>query len=333
MKEKDIEKELQQFVDKEENVQTVPPEDAIKEMMRSGAKKANENIRQGGVLTAEEAAKATGYTGFTPLVVKDMPTKGKFYPIGLKVFIRAATAGEIREWSMLNEDDINSIDDALIKIIKKCCKFSLRDNDDTTIPLDSFSYRDLKDIDRFYIILAIRELTFPGDTNELQMNLSEGKTLSINKSNLDFVNIDESLTKFYSPEERCFVFTSAKHLPEPVKIYLPSIGVASWIKNYIITKSQAQEGFDLSFATIAPYLIPDHRGLNERTYERLVREHSEKGVFVYSLIADVIDKISGSINPTIKYIDEAGGEQTAPLTFRGGFKSLFLLQDTLSLLD
>ena len=59
-----------------------------------------------------EVQRSTGL-GYLPLKVEDLPSRGMFYPEGTKIFIRAASGGEIRHWSMTNEEDLSEIDDAL----------------------------------------------------------------------------------------------------------------------------------------------------------------------------------------------------------------------------
>ncbi len=86
--------------------------------------------------------------GYLPIDVKDLPTKGIFYPEGTRLFIRAATGGEIRHWSQTNESELTEIDDSLNYMLERC--LSIR------IPGKIGDWKDLKEIDRFYVILAIR---------------------------------------------------------------------------------------------------------------------------------------------------------------------------------
>lgn len=257
--------------------------------------------------------------GFVEVPVTSLPTQGIFYPEGTKFYIRAASGGEIRHWSMTDEDDFSAIDDALNYVLERCLKVKM--------PGMQADWKDCKEIDRFYLILSIRDFTFTKGNNELKVTVSEGKDVTVYKDNIDFIELDPKLMNHYSPEKRCFVFKtkSGGNVPAELNLYMPSVGVSNWLKGYIERKTRRQEGFDQDFASIAPMLIKDYRNLNDSTYEKFIASCMDYGVYEYSLIAKVKKLIQESISPKLKYEDEDGAEKTAPLNFRGGLKSLFLL--------
>jgi hypothetical protein len=76
---------------------------------------------------------------------------------------------------------------------------------------------------------------------------------------------------------------------------------------------------------MAPLLISDHRGLNDEKYAAFMGQCEEFGVIEYSLIETFKKAVTNSIVPKFTYQDEEGVEQSARLSFQGGFKSLFLL--------
>ena len=43
--------------------------------------------------------------GWKPISLELLPTQGLYYPDGTKIAIRAATFGEIRHWSMIDDND------------------------------------------------------------------------------------------------------------------------------------------------------------------------------------------------------------------------------------
>lgn len=254
--------------------------------------------------------------GFVQVPVADLPTKGLFYPEGTKVYIRAASGGEIRHWSMTNEEELTEIDDALNYMLERCMNMSFPDK--------AASWKDLKDIDRLYIILAIRDFTFTKGNNELKIKIDETHEEVVTKDSIDFVNFPEKLMSHYDEQIRCFVFKipeSGKHL----NIYMPSVGVSSWLKNYVQKKARKQEGFDKDFITIAPMLIKDYRNLNDKTYEEFIAQCYDFGVYEYSLLAKIKEIFNDSLDPKFRYKDEDGADKTSPLNFLGGIKGFFLL--------
>lgn len=278
---------------------------------------------------AEELRKEgkLNYLGWQPLDIKSLPSKGMFYPEDTKIFVRAATGGEVKHWSTMNVEDIVNVDEILNYIIEKCCKISIPGNEHM-----GGSWKDLIDVDRLYILLAIRDFTWPAGENELKIPISETENIVILKDNIDFIEFPEDIMKYYDEEGRCFrlKFKNGK----VINMYLTTLGVASWLKSYVQQKQNSKEQFDKDFLLYAPLLIENYRKLTTRAYEQLVEAANYWGVGEWSVISHFRDiLLSKTTEPTLVYTDAAGIENKIPLTFRGGIKSIFLVSDTLSYLD
>lgn len=274
---------------------------------------------------AENGLKYRDNLGYIRVELNTLPTGGLFYPEDTIIRIRAARGAEIKHWSTMNDQDINQIsqvDDILNYIIEKCVSVDMPNK-------PNGSWKDLKDIDRFYLLLAIREFTFLDGDNELMVPISENKSIPVTKEMIDFIKIPEEIMKHYSSEERCFVFHLAN---KDIRMYIPSLGASQWLKNYAQNKVNAREGFDNDFLIFAPMLINDFRLLSQRAYEAMVEETSMWSVQEWSLISYVRDTLASASEPKLTYHDEDGREATIPLTFRGGIKALFTIQDPLSIL-
>jgi len=260
--------------------------------------------------------------GWLKVDVKTLPTQGLFYPDGFEISIRAARGEEIKHWSTMNDQDINQlsrVDDILNYMIEKCCNVK-----NPNYPGNC--WKDLKNVDRFYILLAIKEFTFIDGENELMVPISEDKQIPVVKEMIDFIKIPDEIMKFYNPDDKCFIFNVAGNT---MKIHVPSLGVNDWLKKYVAQKINAKEGYDEDFITYAPMLIKDYRGLSQRAYEEMVGASRLWNVKEWSVLAYVTEKLSGATEPKIKYINEDGGEVEIPLTFRGGIRSLFVLSNPL----
>ena len=274
---------------------------------------------------AENGLKYRDNLGYMRIELNSLPTGGLFYPDDTVIRIRAARGSEIKHWSTMNDQDINQIsqvDDILNYIIEKCVSVDMPSK-------PGGSWKDLKDIDRFYLLLAVREFTFLDGDNELMVPISENKSIPVTKEMIDFIKIPEEIMKHYSSEEKCFIF----HLTnKDIRMYIPSLGASQWLKNYAQNKVNAREGFDSDFLIFAPMLINDFRLLSQRAYEAMVEETSMWSVKEWSLISYVRDTLAAASEPKLTYHDEDGKEATIPLTFRGGIKALFTIQDPLSIL-
>lgn len=260
--------------------------------------------------------------GYYELPLDQLPTRGMFYPEGFKISIRSARGEEIKHWSTMNDQDIQQIsrvDDILNYIVERC---SIVKSPERSGP----AWQDLKTVDRMYIILAIKDLTFPDGENELYFPIGDDEKIVIHKDMIDFIRIPDEIMDFYSSEEKCFLFDIDG---QAVRMYIPSIGVNNWLKNYNMRKAMNGEKYDEDFAMYAPILVRDYRLLSERAYEELVASTRLWGVKEWSVVSYVVEKLNSSSEPKIKYIDKGGVEQELPLTFQGGIKSIFVIPNPL----
>lgn len=306
---------LAQFANEAENVNETP----IAKI--TPRKLSNKDISDAAQEARERGDMPT--LGWQPLDVPSLPTRGEFYPEGTKIWVRSATGGEIKHWSTIIPDDLASIDAAMSYVVERCCKISI-----PGIEYMGGNWKDLIDIDRLYILFAIRDLTFVKGENELQFPISETKTIPIVKDNIDFITIPDEIMKLYDENERCFKLKFRNN--KTINMYLTSLGVAEWLKRYIATKQQANENFDTDFVQYAPFLIKSHRKFSTRAYEMLVEESDTWSAEMWSAIAYIRDILTAQSSPMIRYNDETGVEQTAPLTFLGGIKSIFCFSNPLS---
>ena len=260
--------------------------------------------------------------GYYELPVEELPTRGLFYPDGFKINIRSARGEEIKHWSTMNDQDIQQlsrVDDILNYIVEKCCVVK---NPEHPGP----AWRDLKTVDRMYIILAIKDLTFPEGENELYMPIDKDDKIVIHKDMIDFIKIPDELMEFYSSDDKCFSFDVCG---QSIRMYIPSIGVNNWLKNYNMRKAINGESYDEDFALYAPTLIRDYRLLNEKTYDELVASTRLWGVKEWSVVSYVVEMLNNASEPKVTYSDKGGAERELPLTFQGGIKSIFVIPNPL----
>lgn len=266
---------------------------------------------------SKERVEFANQIGWQKLPITDLPTQGLFYPDGTEVTIRAATAGEIRHWSTLQEDNLSMLDDMLNYVMERCAKIKF--------PNVMSSWKDIKEVDRFYILLAIRELTFVNGENKLQVKTSETSKLDVTKDMINYINFDERIMNYYSPEERKIVFTFKSG--KKMRISIPCVGVTNWLKGYITRKKQNNEAIDEDFIAFAPYVITDWRGLTDDTYSKIIMDSHNWTAAEISILTEVRKIFIDTVDPVVRYTDEEGGERVVPLSFPGGIKSIFLISD------
>jgi len=309
-------------------VETVEPEAEAPHAVRQPEKTMQERAREfrssargSAPVTGDAGLEYRDNIGWLPIDVKELPTQGMFYPEDIKIRIRAARGEEIKHWSTMNDQDVQQFmrtDDILNYMIEHCCSVSIEG-------VGGNCWKDLKGVDRLYILMAIREFTFINGENNLSVTIREGESMPVTKEMVDFINIPEDVMKFYSSIDRCFVFNVNG---KTIKMHVPSIGVTAWIKNYVTNKVNSRESYDEDFAQFAPALIADYRKLSQRAYEDMVQSSRGWGAKEWSVVSYVMDKLNAATEPKVKYI-ENGVEAEIPLTFRGGIKSIFMLSNPL----
>lgn len=261
--------------------------------------------------------------GWIRVKLETLPTQGYFYPAGTEITIRAAAAGEIRHWSTIDEDDYLSIDNGLNRLVDKCCRVKF--------PSGRGSFKDIKELDRFFIIFAIREYTFKRGENSLTVNFDCKKCESSEQQNivkemLSYYIPSEELQERFSPDERCFHLRLKNG--EELKLYLPTIGVMSYITGFINAKRQNNEKYDAAFLQWAPFLFPDWRTLNDATYHKTLQDSYEWSINKISLMNWFIKQMQNTVKSNLtSKCPQCGSEVTASISFRGGFKSLFIISD------
>lgn len=259
--------------------------------------------------------------GWKNVPLENLPSQGLFYEINTQVAIRAAGVAEIRHWSTIDENDLLGVDDMLNFIIEKCCRIK--------VPGKPGTYKDLKEIDRFYLIFAIRDFTFKNGENKMYVNAADEEgveeKVEVTKDIIDYFNPDEKLMNYFDKDRRCFDIKMKNG--ENFQIYFPSLGIMMFIKNFIKAKQQQGQNFDKAFVKYAPFLFSDWKGLSQASYDKAVHESYSWTLQKISVLDKIVEMLSASVNPQIRYMTSAGGEAVAPLNFRGGIKSLFLISD------
>jgi len=255
--------------------------------------------------------------GYKNINLECLPSQGKYYPQGTQIAVRSASVGEIRHWSTIDESDLFGLDDILNYVIERCCKIKM--------PGISSSWRDIKEIDRFFIIFAIREFTFKDGENKLFVPTETEDKIEVTKDMINYFTLDEKIERYYDHQTNKLILTLKTG--ESVDCHLPSIGVTQFIKNYIRNKQQQQKKFDLAFLKFAPFIFKDWRVLTNSVYEKTVQDSSAWSLKKISVLAKVTDLLADGVNPKITYTTSGGVEAEAPLNFQGGLKSLFLISN------
>tara|TARA_B110000503_G_C7128497_1_gene405759 strand:+ start:1026 stop:2009 length:984 start_codon:yes stop_codon:yes gene_type:complete len=268
----------------------------------------------------EEPAILPGYVELWPA---NFPTKGLFYAKDMRVFIRPAAVREIRHFSTMNEQDPFSIDESLNEIVKSCLMMKS--------PGKQVSFKDLKEEDRIFIIMAIRDLTFVNGENGLVLKpvcreCNHENELVVNNDTFERTELTEQILKYYNSETKSFdVITKSSGI---IHIQPPSIGVMMETTKYIKRISEEGKKLDQSFMKILPYMSPEWRGMTENTIKNLEVEFMTWDTKKYQIMNTLTELCRVGVKESLNMeCSKCGSEVTTPVTFPGGIKSLFVISD------
>lgn len=275
----------------------------------------------------EETHKMAFEMGWKNLPLDNLPSYIKelgksMYPEGTEIVIRAASVGEIRHFSSIDfENDQLGVIEGLNYIIEKCCRIKC--------PGKNLIWKDIYEIDRFYIIMAIRELTFINGENKLNFEVrdSEGvlHKLELKKEMINYFNFDKIIYERFNPHTCKFDFQLKNG--DSFTLNFPTLGVMQWINNYVKNKLQRGENPNKSFIKYAPFIIEDWRKLNDKEFDKIASDSLLWSFQKLSVIDRIIEILSKSININVKYTLPNGEEGEAPINFQGGIKSIFIISD------
>jgi len=267
-----------------------------------------------------QAEGADFHLGYHAIPVISLPSGGMFYPDGTEISIRSAKVAEVRHFSTIEESNVLDIDEKLNQIVESCVRI--------TCNTTRLSYKDILEEDRFFIILSIRELTFPEPESSLKIEhmskKNEKHEIEIKKDYFQYFKIPSELDKYYDNDAKSFMIETKSF--GTISMRPPVIGVMQKITAYIREKQQKGEKIDQSVLQIIPYLHHDWRGFNDKSIFDFEIELNGWSSKKYNLVYTLAEKMKVGIQPNL-LVQLGDEEEEVPITFRDGIKSLFIVQD------
>ena len=264
--------------------------------------------------------------GWHSIAPTNFPSRGLFYTEGMKVSIRPATVKEIRQFSIVNDDDPFSIDEAMNHIMGSCVNVN--------IPNKISNWKDLCEEDRIHVVLAVKELTFSKGENKLNIPLEcpeceAAQQIEFCNMNLKPNTVSDKMMKYFDYDEKIFkVQTKSSGVLE---IKPPSIGVMRVITKYIQEKTQTpgqRKKLDQGFIKVLPYIVHDWRGFNTDKIKDIEVDFMRWDATKYSTFFQLVDMIRVGVDENVHSMcTSCGAEVHVPITFPGGINSLFVVSD------
>jgi len=270
-------------------------------------------------------------SGWKNVPVTILPSGGLFYPEGTRIAIRAAEVREIRHFSTIDEDDRLDIEEKLSYVLERCLRMDFPGE-------GVVSYLDIKQEDRFFLILAIRDLTFVKGENSIILKTNKkcketpecpfNDGIELRTGVLGSYDMDPKVMSYYNTETRSFIF-DVKKINKVIEMTVPSIGVSNKISEFVIKSGINGSDIDEGFLKIAPFIFKEWRELTIDSIKIKMRESDYWTKEEYSLYYELSDKIRIGTNLEVKQKCPVCGDEevTADINFPSGLRSLFVISD------
>ena len=250
-----------------------------------------------------------------------------YYPEDWEFKIRPATVEAIRNWSTIDEENPNSVDDVFNEILKSCLSI--------VTPSGPLPWGNIRSWDRFFFILLIREYSMINGEKKVEFfedcpNCENPVKFTLNSQSLLYEFPDPEVMKYYSPEEQTWMIDPREYgvdWPEPIVLYLPTLEKDANIKAWLIDRVQTNKKVDQVFIKFLPWLAPKI-SKDLTIAQRQIREYEVKfkswDTEMFGFMDEVINNIT--VIPSSKLIETCpvcGEEVTAQITFQDGIRTLF----------
>ncbi len=252
-----------------------------------------------------------------------------YYPKDWEFRIRPATVEAIRNWSTIDDENPNVVDDVFNEIIKSC--FSIR------TPQGLIPWGNLRSWDRFFILLLIRQYTFVNGESKIQYTeecpeCGNDVQFVLDSMTLQYDLPDPEVMRYYDSETCTWMIDPAEYdvEGEPFTLYLPTLEKDANIKQWIIERLQNNKKVDNVFIKFLPWMankISKNTDVASRQIKELEMRFKSLDTEMFTFMNDVITNIM--VSPSTKLTNTCptcGEEVTTSIRFPNGVSELFNVQ-------
>ena len=258
--------------------------------------------------------------------------RSKFYPEDWRFKIRPATVEAIRNWSTIDEENVNSIDDVFNEVMKSCISIQT--------PNGPLPWGNINSWDRFFFLLLVREYTFiQGETaikyDEDCIECENPITFELTSQSLMYEYPDEEVMNMYDPDTRSWHIDPSEYEvnEDPITLYLPTLEKDANIKAWLINRLQENRNrkIDQVFLKFLPWMAPKiskDTTIASRQIKELEMKYKSWDAEMFSFVDEVIRNIT--VSPLSKLTMKCpicGEEVTSQIRFPNSVKSLFNVQN------
>jgi hypothetical protein len=265
--------------------------------------------------------------GWNEIDRTEMGIRSNFYPDDWAFYIRPATVEAIKNWSAIDEERIDVLNNVFNDIIRSCVSIKAATGN---IP-----WNRINSWDRFWFILKVRELTFK--QGEAKIEFSDTCTecdnelfYTLNPKSLFYEFPDDDIVdKHWNVSERIWYIDPKEYgLDKPaVKFYIPTLEKDQAILDWGIARARASKKLDQTFLKFLPWMlskVPKDAQVLEKFIMEAQQVYKSWDVEMFEFMDDVVRNIT--INPSEKLrqvCPHCGEEVVSNVRFPNGVRALF----------
>ena len=276
------------------------------------------NVRQ-----AEEIAVRDGWI---PVDREEMGIRSQFYPETWEFFIRPATVQAIKNWTAIDEERPDVVNNVLNEICKSCIKINTHSE-------TGASWAQIRSWDRFWFVLKVREYTystgqskveFPDDCSEC----GEEIFYNLTSKSLFYEFPDANLIEDYWNGDVWMIDPREYDVDYPmITLYTPTLGKDEAIIEWATAKVRAGGKIDENFVKFLPWMlqkpVKDLQML-DRQISQLYKQYKGWDLDMFSFMNDVVNNITINQSEKLKVTcPHCGQEAISTVQFPDGIKVLF----------
>lgn len=268
--------------------------------------------------------------GWIPINKDELGIRARFYPAEWEFFVRPATVQAIKNWTAIDEERPEQVNEVFNEIIKSCIRIK---NGENIIP---WGY--INSWDRFWFILKAREYTYSrGEARiEFSNECSEcGADLQyvLDSHSLFYEFPDEELIEQYWDGRQWNISPSDYGVDhDDIVLYTPQLTKDEAIINWATAQVRAKQKLDEVFIKFLPWMLQkapkDPQALNTMI-QKCYSEYKSWDIEMFDFMDEVVRNIT--VNPSEKLkmkCSHCGAEAVSTVQFPNGIKSLFKVQTT-----
>lgn len=258
---------------------------------------------------------------FFNLDIRELPC-GKFYPRGTLLAVRPSKTKEIQSYSMVDDNNFYDVIEKMNDMLRSCVRVKYPNG-------EIGSYLDVKDQDRIFLILMIRELTFQkGNLLAVTSQCGDCKTdnsVELVRKNFRFHEFDEKLMKHFNQLTNSFIFKTKNG--KEFEIAPPNIGLQKSFTDFIIKESNDKKTPNLAFLKIIPFMLNGQNSIKYEDIKKKLEEFEKMDDMSFQFLNQAVSKMTFGIKDLSQKCTSCGLEIRTEMQFPNGASSIFVIYD------